>query len=148
MPTADAPQVVNAGAPVIPASVPKSSLPEPYPQAIIYEDNILYACLANSPIAKGHTVVVWKKQVADLHLLTKKEYEYLMNKVQAVRSSMLKTLGVKKVYLVYMDEAEHVHWHLVPRYDEQGYSVLMHEPKELKDFSLAPKIKKNLVFEL
>ena len=126
----------------------KSALPKPYPEAMIYEDNILYACLANFPIVKGHTVVVWRKPVSDLHLLEKKEYEYLMDKVDAVRSSMMKTLGVKKVYLVYMDEAKHVHWHLVPRYNEQGYDFFMHEPTELKDFSLAAKIKKNLVFEL
>lgn len=148
VPTIDVPQNINTGASVVPASTSKSSLPKPYPEAIIYEDNFLYACLANFPITKGHTVVVWKKDITDLHLLTKKEYEYLMNKVEAVRSSMLKTLGVEKVYLVYMDEAKHVHWHLVPRYIEQGYNVFLHKPKELKDFSLAPKIKKNLVFEL
>lgn len=126
----------------------KSSLPKPYPEAIIYEDNILYACLANFPVVKGHTVVVWKKPVTDLHLLEKREYEYLMDKVDEVRSALLKTLGTKKVYLVYMDEAKHVHWHLIPRYNEQGYNVFLHEPKKLTDFSLALKIKKNLVFEL
>lgn len=126
----------------------KSSLPKPRPEAIIYEDNILYACLANFPVVKGHTVVVWKKHVSDLHLLEKREYEYLMDKVDEVRSALLKTLGVKKVYLVYMDEAKHVHWHLVPRYNEQGYNVFLHKPKKLTDFSLASRIKKNLVFEL
>ncbi len=126
----------------------KSALPKPYAEAMIYEDNLLYACLANFPIIKGHTVIVWKKHISDLHLLSKKEYEYLMNKVDEVRSALLKTLGVKKVYLVYMDEAKHVHWHLVPRYNEQGYNVFLHEPKKLTDFSLASKIKKNLVFEL
>ncbi len=126
----------------------KSALPTPHPEAMIYEDNILYACLANFPIVKGHTVVVWQKPVSDLHLLEKKEYEYLMDKVDEVRSALLKTLGVKKVYLVYMDEAKHVHWHLVPRYDERGYNVFLHEPQELKDFSLAAKIKKNLIVEL
>lgn len=126
----------------------KSSFPKPYPEAIIYEDNILYACLANFPVVKGHTVVVWKKPVTDLHLLEKREYEYLMDKVDEVRSALLKTLGVKKVYLVYMDEAKHVHWHLIPRYNEQGYNVFLHQPKKLTDFSLALKIKKNLVFEL
>lgn len=125
-----------------------SALPKPYPAAMIYEDNILYACLAHFPIAKGHTVVVWKKPVTDLHLLKKKEYEYLMDKVDAVRTALLKTLQIKKVYLVYMDEVKHVHWHLVPRFNEQGYDVFSHEPKKLKDFSLARQIKKNLVFEL
>ncbi|MBW6451386.1 MAG: HIT domain-containing protein [DPANN group archaeon] len=49
-----------------------SALPKPFKDAIIYEDNKLYAPLANFPITKGHTVIVWKKDVSDLHLLTKK----------------------------------------------------------------------------
>lgn len=126
----------------------KFSFPQPYPQAIIYEDKKLYACLANFPIVKGHTVVVWKKSVSDLHLLPKKDYEYLMDVVDAVRSALLKTLRVKKVYLVYMDEAEHVHWHLVPRYNEQGYNVFLHKPKKLTDVSLVSKIQRDLVLDV
>ena len=31
---------------------------------------------------------------------------------------------MKKVYLIYMDETQHVHWHLIPRYNEKGYDVI------------------------
>jgi len=120
-----------------------SHLPTPNSKAMIYEDKKLYACLASFPLTKGHTVVVWKKNISDLHLLRKKEYEYLMDTVDALRSAMMKTLKVKKVYLIYMDEAKHVHWHLVPRYNEKGYNVLHHKPKKLKDFSLSSEIRKN-----
>lgn len=124
-----------------------NKLPKPSKKAIIYEDNRVYACLANYPLVKGHTVVVWKKKVKDLHLLSKKDYEYLMDKVDEVRTALLKTLKLKKVYLVYMDEINQVHWHLIPRYNEKGYNVLKHKPSKLKDFSLADKIKKNLVLK-
>ncbi len=119
-------------------------LPKPFKNAIIYEDKKLYVCLSNFPIVKGHTVVVWRKPVKDLHLLPKKDYEYLMDKVDEVRNALLKTLNVKKVYLIYMDEAQHVHWHLIPRYNEKGFDVLKHLPGVLRNFSLAQKIKKNL----
>jgi len=33
-------------------------LPEPYKNAIIYDDEKLYTCLANNPLVEGHTVVV------------------------------------------------------------------------------------------
>jgi diadenosine tetraphosphate (Ap4A) HIT family hydrolase len=122
-------------------------LPKPNKKAMIFQDDKLYVCLASHPITSGHTVVVWKEDVADLHLLNVGEYEYLMYIVDAVRDALLKTLNIIKVYLVYMDEARHVHWHLVPRYNEKGYDVFDHEPKILKDFSLAKKIKKNLVFK-
>lgn len=126
----------------------KNKLPEPFEKAIIYEDTKLYACLANFPIIQGHTVVVRKKPVSDLHLLSKEEYEYLMDNVDEVRNALTKTLKVKKVYLMYMDEINQVHRHLIPRFDEKGFNVFKHKPTELKDFSLTNKIKKNLILKL
>jgi len=126
----------------------RTNLPKPFDEAIIYEDSKLYVCLANYPIIKGHTVIVWKKSVSDLHLLSKEDYEYLMDKVDEVRNALLKTLKVKKVYLIYMDEAKQVHWHLVPRYNEKGFDVFQHTPSTLTDFSLTKKIKSKLVLKI
>ena len=112
-------------------------------KALIYQDKKTYICLADFPIVPGHTVVAWKKKVADLHLLDKKDYEYLMDKVDEARNALIKTLGVEKVYLLYMDEAKHVHWHLLPRHNVKGNNLLKHQPTKLKDFSLAAKIGKN-----
>lgn len=120
-------------------------LPKPLDGALIYEDSKLYVCLANYPLVKGHTIVVWKKLVRDLHLLSKRDYEYLMDNVDDVRNALIKTLKIKKVYLIYMDEINHVHWHLVPRYNKKGFNVLIHKPQLLKDVSLAEKIRKNLI---
>ena len=125
-----------------------NKLPKPYQKAMIYEDAKLYACLANYPIVKGHTVIVWKRSVPDLHLLAKNDYEYLMDKVDEVRTALLKTLKIQKVYLTYLDETKQVHWHLVPRFNEKGYDVFLHEPRKIKDFSLAKKIKENLVLKM
>lgn len=106
----------------------------------------MYACLATRPITPGHVVVVWKKDAADLRRLADRDYDFLMDTVKAVREAMLKALKISKVYLIYMDEAKQVHWQLVPRYNEKGYDVFLHEPKESADFSLAPKIKQELKF--
>ena len=116
----------------------------PIPESVIYEDEKLYVCLASFPITKGHSIVVWKKPVPDLNLLERKEYEYLMDIVDIIRGALLKVLHVDKVYLLYMDEARHVHWHLVPRFNEEGFNVFSHEPKENHDFSLAERIKHEL----
>ena len=121
-----------------------SALPKPKKDAVIFEDDKLYACLASYPIVRGHTVIVWKKKVADLHLLSKEDYEHLMDCVDLVRNSLLKTLKIEKVYLLYMDEARQVHWHLIPRFDEKGYNVFRHRPTLLKDYSLAKEIKRNV----
>jgi histidine triad (HIT) family protein len=122
-------------------------LPKPAADSIIYEDKLLYVCLANYPVTHGHTVIVWKKDITDLHYLANRDYDYLMDTVSAVRDAMLKTLKIKKVYLIYMDEACHVHWHLVPRYNQKGSDVFKHQPTKIKDFSLASKLKKSLRFK-
>ena len=124
-----------------------SKLPIPPKRAIIYQDQLLYICLASYPITKGHVVIVWKKDVSDLRKLAERDYDYLMDTVDAARNAMMKALKISKVYLIYMDEARHVHWHLVPRYNEKGFDVFSHKPKKTSDFSLAEKIKKHLVFK-
>ena len=124
-----------------------SKLPKPSPKAIIYEDQILYVCLATHPISRGHVVIVWKEDVPDLHRLAERDYNYLMDTVNSVRNAMLKALKIRKVYLVYMDEVQHVHWHLIPRYNEKGFDVFLHKPIKIIDFHLASEIKRYLVFK-
>ena len=118
---------------------------KPKRKSIIYQDSKLYVCLANRPIVRGHTVIVWKNRVKDLHLLSRRDYEYLMDTVDVIRNAMLKALRLKKVYLLYMDEAEQVHWHLIPRYNVRGYDIFKHSPSAITDFSLAQKIRERMI---
>jgi diadenosine tetraphosphate (Ap4A) HIT family hydrolase len=117
------------------------NLPIPPIEAIIYEDERLYVCLASFPLTKGHTVIVWRDKVEDIHSLSRKDYEYLMDMVDITRNMLLEKFKVEKVYLMYMDEVKQVHWHLIPRYEESGINVLLHTPIESHDFSLVPNLK-------
>lgn len=118
-----------------------TSLENPTPTSIFYEDDLVYACLADYPLTKGHSLVVWKKPVTDLHLLSPKDFEYLMEIVDKSRNALMKALKVRKVYLMYMDEVKHVHWHLIPRYNKFGFNLLKHNPKKLKSYKLAEDLK-------
>lgn len=113
------------------------ALQKPPESSIVYEDARVYACLASFPMTRGHTIVAWKRPVRDLHLLTCRQVEYLMDVVDLVRDALLKTLGIEKVYLMYMDEAKHVHWHLVPRWNTQGFNAFRHRPRRVRLFPLA-----------
>ena len=118
----------------------KDVLPKPSKQEILYQDEKLYACLARYPLVKGHVIIAWKRKVKDLHLLSRKEYEHLMDCVDEIRTAMMKALRVRKVYLFYMDEMNQVHWHLIPRYNEKGFTMLRHTPGKIADFSAGKKI--------
>lgn len=107
-----------------------NSLENPNPSAIFYEDSKVYACLADYPLTRGHSLVVWEKPVTDLHLLSQKDFEYLMKIVDKIRNALMRVLKVEKVYFMYMDEVKHVHWHLIPRYNKFGLNLLKHNPKK------------------
>ena len=123
----------------------KDQLITPEPQTIFYEDDKVYACLASHPLSKGHSIVVWKDMVSDLHLLSVKDYDYLMNIVDQVRNALTRVYKVKKVYLMYMDEVKHVHWHLIPRYNLLGFNVLKHHPGKLTSYTQVIKLKQLLI---
>lgn len=118
----------------------------PAKKSIIYHDELLYICLAKYPITAGHVIVAFRKDISDLSKLPDRDYDYLMDTVFATRNALMKTLKLKKVYLVYMDEMKHIHWHLIPRYKKKGFGVFKDQPQPLKNFSLANKIQKNLKF--
>lgn len=115
-------------------------------EALLYQDEIVHAFLAKNSIASGHTIVALKKEISDLSQLTDRDYDYLMDTVFALRNALMKALKIKKVYLVYMDETKQVHWHLIPRYKEKGFDALKNKEKLINDFSIAKKIKANLIF--
>ncbi len=117
------------------------ALPTPPKESILYEDDRVYVCLASYPMTKGHTMVVWKGDVKDIHSLSCDEYDYLMDIVDVARDTLLEALNVEKVYLLYMDEVKDVHWHLVPRYDEKGFNVFLHTPSRATDFPLADTLR-------
>ena len=128
----------------------KQDLPKPIKGAIFYEDKALYACLANNPQSKGHCVVVWKKHIKDIHSLKRKDFLHLMDITGLVHNALLKLTKTKKVYMMYLDEIKHVHWHLIPRYQIAGYALLKTKSKKLKkqDLALAKKLKLELKQEL
>ena len=103
-------------------------------ESIIWQDEDVYICLASFPITRGHTIVVWKKRLDDIHLLERKDFLHLMDLVEKTRNLLLNNYLVEKVYLLYLDEIKHVHWHLVPRYEESGFNFLKEDPEKITNF--------------
>jgi diadenosine tetraphosphate (Ap4A) HIT family hydrolase len=111
--------------------------PEPKEGTVFYDDGRVYACLAFEPKVEGHTIVAWKEEVEDLSRLSPEDYQHLMNVVNRVRNALLKTFETTKVYLAYLDEACHVHWHLLPWIEggKKGFDLMAQPSEELTDLS-------------
>ena len=121
-----------------------AEFPEPMEGTVFYEDSRAYACLAFEPIAEGHTIVAWKEDVEDISHLSPEDYQHLMEIVQMVRNALLYVYNTPKVYLAYLDEIRHVHWHLFPRKEggETGFSLLAKPHGELTDLSAIPRLRR------
>ncbi len=100
---------------------------EPEEGLVFYESDKVRACLANNPAVEGHTIIEWiEEEVQDLNELSKQNYMYLMRVIYTVRQALLEVYKTDKVYLAYLDESFHVHWHLYPR-----RSCSIHQGSEL-----------------
>ena len=117
--------------------------PSPVTGSVFYDDEVLYACLAFHPWADGHVIIALKEHFTDLNDLPELLYIHLMKCVFKVRKAMLKVYETDLVYLHCMNEAKHVHIHLIPRKPggPTGFDLLisqMREPSDLTDFSKIP----------
>ena len=109
------------------------------PSQIIYEDENYLGFLDINPNTEGHALVVPKKHVDNFTNLTNQEAGDLLMAVHKIAPKLAKILGTETYYValnngkVVVSEdgqvagqlIDHVHWHIVPRYQNDG---LMHWP--------------------
>ncbi|MDB5161267.1 MAG: Peptidase of plants and bacteria [Candidatus Saccharibacteria bacterium] len=118
-------------------------LPLPPKEAIIYEDDDVFVCVADHPITKGHCRVIWKHPATNLSQLGQNEYLHLMRVVDQARNALAATLGAENIYLLFMDETDQAHWDLVPRYNTKGLNIFLHKPQKRYDLEVAKAVRQN-----
>jgi histidine triad (HIT) family protein len=85
------------------------------PSYKVAEDDNFIAFLDINPNAKGHTLVVPKKEENKLFDLSKEEYKNLMNFSYRVAKAIEKAVPCKRVGMSVIGlEVPHVHVHLIP----------------------------------
>lgn len=85
------------------------------PSYKVYEDDLFYAFLDIMPRAKGHTLVIPKKQYRWVYDVP--QFEEYWKVVYTITKAMQKTL--KPVWVSYLTmglEVPHAHIHILPRY--------------------------------
>lgn len=85
------------------------------PSYKIAEDENYFAFLDINPNAKGHTLVIPKREENKLFDLSKEEYDGLMSFSYRVAKAIEKTIPCKRVGMSVVGlEVPHVHVHLIP----------------------------------
>jgi len=85
------------------------------PSYKVAENDDFFAFLDVNPNAKGHTLVVPKKEVNRLFDLDKETYQELMEFSRKVAIAIEKAIPCKRVGLTVIGlEVSHVHVHLIP----------------------------------
>ena len=112
----------------------------------IIEDTHFIAFLDVNPNAKGHTLVVPKKEVNKLFELDDTTYNGLMSFTKKVALALKKTIPCKRIGMSVIGlEVPHVHVHLIPLQameDIQFNKKEVFTPEEMHQIATA--IKKNL----
>ncbi len=119
--------------------------PAPKEGSVFYEDEEVYACLAFHPVVEGHTIVAVKRNdIDDFGQLPPKERLHLLRVVfEVIRPALLECYETDKVYVAYLDEAKHPHFHLFPRKEggEMGFELMNKPHGELTDLSTVPSLR-------
>lgn len=85
------------------------------PSYKVAENDDFYAFLDINPNAKGHTLVVPKKEVNKLFDLEEETYNSLMSYARKIAIALEKAVACKRIGMAVIGlEVPHVHVHLIP----------------------------------
>lgn len=115
----------------------------------VYEDDKYFAFLDIDPSAPGHTMVAPKKHVATLFDLSKQETSEIFELVKKIalhiKQSDLKPTGFNiglNQWRAAGQKTDHLHIHIIPRWEDDGGSTLQSAIKNPKEQGLDEVLKK------
>ena len=99
------------------------------PSSIIYEDEKVIAFLDISQTTRGHTLVVPKEHFANIYSVDEETLSHLIKVVQKLSVKLKTKLDANGINILNNNELsagqtiEHLHFHIIPRYDDHdGFS--------------------------
>lgn len=118
------------------------------PSYKIYEDEKALAFLDINPLTRGHVLVIPKKHVEDIFEIDFDNLSGVIRVVQKVAQSLKENLGASGINLFQANkpaagqEIFHLHFHVVPRYQNDKIKALPESNYQEKDFEeVAKKIR-------
>ncbi|HIH25142.1 TPA: HIT family protein [Candidatus Woesearchaeota archaeon] len=113
-------------------SVFKDIIDRKIPAHIVYEDEHTVAFLDAHPLCEGHTLVVPKKEHADIFDMPPQELAHVMTATKNVVTLLRKTLGCQGINILHasgksaQQSVPHFHLHIIPRHDGDGMNLWPH----------------------
>ena len=103
------------------------------------------------PVSKGHAFIIPKKHSDDLMSTDEETLKDLMPKVQKISKALMTALNAQGINITANNGAAagqmifHLHFHLIPRFQNDGLKPWVHHDSEPKTRSeLAELVKKQL----
>jgi histidine triad (HIT) family protein len=109
------------------------------PSHIIYEDADVFSFLDIMPIARGHTLVIPKEPAVTLDQLSEKAAAALGRALPRIARAVLAATGATAFNVLQNNGAlahqavEHVHFHIIPKYDDGSGLGIGWPAKKLED---------------
>ncbi len=97
------------------------------PASVVYEDEKSMAFLDIYPITKGHTLVIPKKHFITLDDCDEEAAKHLISVVKKLNPTICKSVKCEGILNEVMNgeaagqEIFHLHFHIVPRYKDDGF---------------------------
>ena len=121
------------------------------PSEKVYEDDRVLAFMDIKPVSRGHVLVIPRAHSQDLLSADDETLIDLLPKVKKIAGALIKAVHADAINISSNNGAAsgqiifHLHFHLIPRYQQDGLVGWAHQPSEPKTRAeLAEQIKKNL----
>ena len=94
------------------------------PKDALWHDDKLFVINVNDPLFPGYLRVIWIDHVAEVSELNAKDRQHLFEVLTIVETVMRETMRPDKVnWAQFGNMVPHLHWHLIPRFADDGYTA-------------------------
>jgi histidine triad (HIT) family protein len=108
------------------------------PSKKIYEDEEVFSFLDINPSTKGHTLIIPKKHYENIHDTPEETLKHIIATAKKLAKKLKEKLNATGINIVNASGKDaqqsvfHLHFHIIPRYEDDNLNIWHHENKKEK----------------